>query len=137
VTLSVIPLRSPTEGLPSLLSHARDLLSTYHNPPVPTSTIVTTGSQDALYKIMSTLLDPGQPAAFFSIIISSVTAATTTTTTTTSSSSISHHPAGDAVVIEAPSYPGTLSILRPLGAHVVSVPVDADGLPPQLLRVHP
>jgi DNA-binding transcriptional MocR family regulator len=86
---------------------------------------------------MSTLLDPGQPAAFFSIIISSVTAATTTTTNSSSSSSISHHPAGDAVVIEAPSYPGTLSILRPLGAHVVSVPVDADGLPPQLLRVRP
>lgn len=73
VTVSVILLRSPTEGLPSLLSHARNLLSTYHNPPVPTSTIVTTGSQDALYKIMSTLLDPGQPAAIVSIIMSSVT----------------------------------------------------------------
>jgi DNA-binding transcriptional MocR family regulator len=42
---------------------------------------------------------------------------------------------GDTVIIEAPSYPGTLSILRPLGAHIVSVPVDADGLPPLLLQV--
>ena len=45
------------------------------------------------------------------------------------------HDAGDTVIIEAPSYPGTLSILRPLGAHIVSVPVDADGLPPLLLQV--
>ena len=42
---------------------------------------------------------------------------------------------GDTVIIEAPSYPGTLSILRPLGAHIVSVAVDADGLRPQLLQV--
>ena len=41
---------------------------------------------------------------------------------------------GDTVIIEAPSYPGTLSILKPLGCNVVSIPVDADGLPPQLLQ---
>ena len=41
---------------------------------------------------------------------------------------------GDTVIIEAPSYPGTLSILKPLGCNVVSIPVDVDGLPPQLLQ---
>jgi DNA-binding transcriptional MocR family regulator len=134
VAATYILLFSPTEGLSSLLSHARTLLSTYHKPPVPTSTIVTTGSQDALYKIMCTLLDPGQPA-FLANIPATIAAAITIAAISSSSTFIPHYRIGDTVVIEAPSYPGTLSILRPLGAHIVSVPVDADGLPPQLLQV--
>jgi DNA-binding transcriptional MocR family regulator len=71
-----------------------------------------------LYKILSTLLDPGAAVVTSAAVIVAADSNQT----------------GDAVIMEAPSYPGTLSILRPLGAHIISVPVDADGLPPQLLQ---
>ncbi|HEY9087242.1 MAG TPA: PLP-dependent aminotransferase family protein [Anaerolineaceae bacterium] len=50
--------------------------------------------------------------------------------------------AGDTVLLEAPTYPGTLSLLRALGARAVGVPVDQDGMRIDLLeaaieREHP
>lgn len=42
--------------------------------------------------------------------------------------------AGDAVLVEAPTYPGTLSLLRALGARAVGVPVDNDGMRVDLLE---
>ena len=35
---------------------------------------------------------------------------------------------GDVVIVEAPSFPGSLRAIRSLGAKIESVPVDADGL---------
>jgi DNA-binding transcriptional MocR family regulator len=40
---------------------------------------------------------------------------------------------GDAVVIEEPTYTGALSVLGALGARVVGVPIDADGIRSDLL----
>jgi GntR family transcriptional regulator/MocR family aminotransferase len=48
---------------------------------------------------------------------------------------------GDRVLVEAPTYPGTLDLLHALGAQAVSVPVDSDGMRvdvlEQLLRQEP
>lgn len=41
---------------------------------------------------------------------------------------------GDTVLVEAPTYPGTLSLMRALGVRVASVPVDADGMRMDLLE---
>jgi 2-aminoadipate transaminase len=40
---------------------------------------------------------------------------------------------GDTVITEEPTYTGTLSILHALGARVVGVPMDEDGIRPDLL----
>jgi GntR family transcriptional regulator/MocR family aminotransferase len=42
---------------------------------------------------------------------------------------------GDAVVIEEPTYSGALSVLSTLGARVVGVPLDDEGIRPDLLAV--
>lgn len=41
---------------------------------------------------------------------------------------------GDTLLIEAPSYPGSLAALRPWGPKYVPLPIDANGLVPDLLR---
>lgn len=40
---------------------------------------------------------------------------------------------GDSVLIEEPAYPGTLGVLRPLGAHLVAVETDHGGLRAEVL----
>jgi DNA-binding transcriptional MocR family regulator len=42
---------------------------------------------------------------------------------------------GEAVVIEEPTYTGALSVLNSLGARIVGVPVDDEGIRPELLEV--
>lgn len=42
---------------------------------------------------------------------------------------------GDAVIIEEPTYTGALSVLGALGARVVAVPVDDEGIRPDLLAI--
>jgi GntR family transcriptional regulator/MocR family aminotransferase len=42
---------------------------------------------------------------------------------------------GDAVIIEEPTYTGALSVLGSLGARVVGVPVDDEGIRPDLLAI--
>lgn len=42
-------------------------------------------------------------------------------------------PAGATVLVEAPTYPGALAIARAAGIHVVPVPMDDDGIVPDLL----
>jgi DNA-binding transcriptional MocR family regulator len=42
-------------------------------------------------------------------------------------------PAGDTLVVEAPTYPGALAIARAAGIRVVPVPMDIDGIRPDLL----
>lgn len=42
---------------------------------------------------------------------------------------------GDAVVIEEPTYTGALSVLNSLGARIVGIPVDDEGIRPELLEV--
>jgi 2-aminoadipate transaminase len=42
---------------------------------------------------------------------------------------------GDAVVVEEPTYTGALSVLNSLGARIVGVPVDDEGIRPGLLEV--
>ncbi|HET7339394.1 MAG TPA: PLP-dependent aminotransferase family protein [Candidatus Dormibacteraeota bacterium] len=42
-------------------------------------------------------------------------------------------PAGATLLVEAPTYPGALAVARAAGIHVVPVPVDDDGIIPDLL----
>jgi DNA-binding transcriptional MocR family regulator len=42
---------------------------------------------------------------------------------------------GDPVVLEDPTYTGALSVLASLGAHLVPVPMDAEGIRPDLLAL--
>ena len=42
---------------------------------------------------------------------------------------------GDAVVVEEPTYTGALAVLNSLGARIVGVPVDDEGIRPELLEV--
>jgi DNA-binding transcriptional MocR family regulator len=42
-------------------------------------------------------------------------------------------PAGDTLIVEAPTYPGALAIARAAGIRVVPVPMDAEGIRPELL----
>jgi len=42
---------------------------------------------------------------------------------------------GDAVVVEEPTYTGALSVLNSLGARIVGVGVDEEGIRPELLQV--
>jgi DNA-binding transcriptional MocR family regulator len=42
-------------------------------------------------------------------------------------------PAGDTLIVEAPTYPGALAIARAAGIRVVPVPMDVEGIRPDLL----
>jgi GntR family transcriptional regulator/MocR family aminotransferase len=42
---------------------------------------------------------------------------------------------GDAVIIEEPTYTGALTVLGSLGARVIGIPVDGEGLRPDLLAI--
>jgi DNA-binding transcriptional MocR family regulator len=43
-------------------------------------------------------------------------------------------PAGGTLIVEAPTYPGALAVARAAGIRVVPVPLDADGVIPDLLQ---
>ena len=43
-------------------------------------------------------------------------------------------PSGATLIVEAPTYPGALAVARAAGIRVVPVPVDGDGILPDLLR---
>ncbi|XP_048487224.1 kynurenine/alpha-aminoadipate aminotransferase, mitochondrial [Plutella xylostella] len=52
----------PTQGLPDLVSHLRQLTSDLHRPPpLPRDVLVTSGSQSGLYMAVDLLLEPGAP----------------------------------------------------------------------------
>ncbi len=42
---------------------------------------------------------------------------------------------GDPVIIEEPTYTGALSVLRSLGARVIGIPMDREGIRPDLLAI--
>jgi kynurenine/2-aminoadipate aminotransferase len=101
---------SPTNGLPSFLAHLETLRLHYHTLPggeggalgdhgVPRSSMVSTGSQDALSKAFEMLLAPG-----------------------------------DSLLLESPTYSGSLAFLRPLGVYLAGVETDGGGMDPLRLE---
>uniref|UniRef100_A0A8C4VTS6 Aminotransferase class I/classII large domain-containing protein n=1 Tax=Gopherus evgoodei TaxID=1825980 RepID=A0A8C4VTS6_9SAUR len=88
---------SSTEGIPEFLSWLRDLQMSLHNPPTANYT-------------------PDQGQMEISVIIGSQDSLSKVF-------EILVNP-GDNVLLEDPSYPGTLSALEPLGCNIIKVPTD-------------
>uniref|UniRef100_A0A452HIF3 Aminotransferase class I/classII large domain-containing protein n=1 Tax=Gopherus agassizii TaxID=38772 RepID=A0A452HIF3_9SAUR len=101
---------SSTEGIPEFLSWLRDLQMSLHNPPTANYT-------------------PDQGQMEISVIIGSQDSLSKVF-------EILVNP-GDNVLLEDPSYPGTLSALEPLGCNIIKVPTDKHSIIPKLLYTVP
>ncbi|KAG2466261.1 AADAT protein, partial [Polypterus senegalus] len=100
---------SASSGIPELLSWVKNLQKSLHKPPNANNgemeMCITTGSQEGMSK-----------ARFqddvFEMLISP----------------------GDNVLLDAPTYSGTLTALRPLGCNIINVASDQYGMIPESLR---
>lgn len=97
----------PTQGYPPLVAWLKDMMSTLHNPP--------TVNRRSFEGGMELCITPGCQDAIcktFEMLVGP----------------------GDNVLIDSPTYPGTLGALRPLGCNLIGVETDHQGLQPGALR---
>ncbi|XP_043369321.1 kynurenine/alpha-aminoadipate aminotransferase, mitochondrial-like isoform X3 [Dermochelys coriacea] len=98
---------STTEGIPELLSWLKDLQMSLHNPP----TAKYSPDQGQMEICITTGSQDGLSKVFDMLV----------------------NP-GDNVLLEDPSYSGTLSALKPLGCNIIKVPTDKHGIIPEALK---
>ncbi|XP_041129828.1 kynurenine/alpha-aminoadipate aminotransferase, mitochondrial [Polyodon spathula] len=98
---------SASPGIPELLSWMKDLQKSLHNPP----TASFSPERSQLEMCVTTGSQEGLCKAFEMII----------------------NP-GDNVLLDAPTYSGTLAALKPLGCNIINVPSDEYGIIPKALR---
>ncbi|CAM4551428.1 kynurenine/alpha-aminoadipate aminotransferase, mitochondrial isoform X1 [Caretta caretta] len=98
---------STTEGIPELLSWLKDLQMSLHNPP----TAKYSPDQGQMEICITTGSQDGLSKVFDMLL----------------------NP-GDNVLLEDPSYSGTLSALKPLGCNIIKVPADKHGIIPEALK---
>eukprot|EP01125_Pyxidicula_operculata_P009481 TRINITY_DN3121_c0_g1_i1.p1 TRINITY_DN3121_c0_g1~~TRINITY_DN3121_c0_g1_i1.p1 ORF type:complete len:391 (+),score=56.55 TRINITY_DN3121_c0_g1_i1:238-1410(+) len=91
---------SSSYGMDPLVAQLKSHIDRVHKPAYKDwNVMVTVGSQDALTKAFSMLINPG-----------------------------------DTILTENPTYSGSLAALRPMGANIVGIDIDSNGLIPQKLR---
>ncbi|XP_077984374.1 kynurenine/alpha-aminoadipate aminotransferase, mitochondrial-like [Glandiceps talaboti] len=97
---------SATPGLPDLLEWLKKIQIEEHNPP----TLNCREENGQMDLIVTTGSQDGLCKAFEMLVTPS-----------------------DNVLMETPTYPGTLAIVKPLGCNIIDVETDADGLKPDHL----
>uniref|UniRef100_A0A8C8S7Q2 Aminotransferase class I/classII large domain-containing protein n=1 Tax=Pelusios castaneus TaxID=367368 RepID=A0A8C8S7Q2_9SAUR len=98
---------SATEGIPELISWLEDLQMSLHNPP--------TAKYSPDQGQMAICITPGSQDALSKVFDMLVNP-------------------GDNVLLEDPSYSGTVSALKPLGCNIIKVPSDKHGIIPKALE---
>uniref|UniRef100_A0A8C0IPJ7 Aminotransferase class I/classII large domain-containing protein n=1 Tax=Chelonoidis abingdonii TaxID=106734 RepID=A0A8C0IPJ7_CHEAB len=98
---------SSTKGIPEFLSWLRDLQMSLHNPPTANYS-----PDQGLLEICVTTGSQDSLSKVFEMLVNP----------------------GDNVLLEDPSYPGTLSALEPLGCNIIKVPTDKHGIIPKALK---
>uniref|UniRef100_A0A8D0HVJ8 Kynurenine/alpha-aminoadipate aminotransferase, mitochondrial n=1 Tax=Sphenodon punctatus TaxID=8508 RepID=A0A8D0HVJ8_SPHPU len=98
---------SASAGIPELLSWLKDLQKNLHNPP----TAKYTPDHGEMEICITTGSQEGLCKVFEMLI----------------------NP-GDNILLDAPTYPGTLAALRPLGCNIINVPSDQHGIIPKALK---
>ncbi|XP_026534663.1 kynurenine/alpha-aminoadipate aminotransferase, mitochondrial isoform X1 [Notechis scutatus] len=98
---------SASAGIPELLSWLRDLQKTVHNPPT-----VDYSPQEGQMEMCITTGSQEGLCKVFEMLINP----------------------GDNILLDAPTYPGTLAALRPLGCNIINVPSDQHGMIPKALK---
>uniref|UniRef100_A0A674IFB7 Aminotransferase class I/classII large domain-containing protein n=1 Tax=Terrapene triunguis TaxID=2587831 RepID=A0A674IFB7_9SAUR len=98
---------SSTEGIPEFLSWLKDLQMSLHNPP--------TAKYSPDQGQMEICVTPGSQEGLSKVFDMLVNP-------------------GDNVLLEDPSYSGTLSALKPLGCNIIKVPTDKHGIIPKALK---
>uniref|UniRef100_A0A8C4XYI2 Aminoadipate aminotransferase n=1 Tax=Gopherus evgoodei TaxID=1825980 RepID=A0A8C4XYI2_9SAUR len=98
---------SASAGIPELLSWLKDLQKSLHNPP----TANYSPDQGQMEICVTTGSQEGLSKVFEMLI----------------------NP-GDNILLDAPTYSGTLAALRPLGCNIINVPSDQYGIIPKALK---
>ncbi|XP_006277551.1 kynurenine/alpha-aminoadipate aminotransferase, mitochondrial isoform X1 [Alligator mississippiensis] len=98
---------SASAGIPELLSWLKDLQKSLHSPP----TANYSPDQGQMEICVTTGSQEGLCKVFEMLI----------------------NP-GDNILLDAPTYPGTLAALRPLGCNIINVPSDQHGIIPEALK---
>ncbi|XP_006006337.1 kynurenine/alpha-aminoadipate aminotransferase, mitochondrial isoform X2 [Latimeria chalumnae] len=101
------PTLSLMSRLPELLSWMKDLQKTLHNPP----TIAHSPEKGQMEMCVTTGSQEGLCKAFEMLL----------------------NP-GDTVLLDAPTYSGTLASLNPLGCNIINIPSDQHGIIPKALK---
>ncbi|XP_017672045.1 PREDICTED: kynurenine/alpha-aminoadipate aminotransferase, mitochondrial isoform X3 [Lepidothrix coronata] len=98
---------SASAGIPELLSWLKDFQRSLHDPP----TANYSPEQGQMEVCVTTGSQEGLCKVFEMLI----------------------NP-GDNILLDAPTYPGTLAALRPLGCNIINVPSDQHGIIPEALK---
>lgn len=98
---------SATSGVPELVSWLKELQKKLHNPP----TFTYSPDKGQMAMCVTTGSQEGL-SKVFEMLVSP----------------------GDNVLIDAPTYPGTLIAIKPLGCNLIGVPSDQHGIIPQALK---
>ncbi|XP_066487975.1 kynurenine/alpha-aminoadipate aminotransferase, mitochondrial-like [Tiliqua scincoides] len=98
---------SASAGIPELLSWLKNLQKSLHNPP----TVEYKPHEGQMEVCVTTGSQEGLCKVFEMLI----------------------NP-GDTILLDAPTYPGTLAALRPLGCNIINVPSDQHGIVPKGLK---
>nr|XP_008113434.1 PREDICTED: kynurenine/alpha-aminoadipate aminotransferase, mitochondrial isoform X2 [Anolis carolinensis] len=94
-------------GIPELLSWLKDLQKSLHKPPT-----VDYKSEEGQMELCVTTGSQEGLCKVFEMLINP----------------------GDNILLDAPTYPGTLAALRPLGCNIINVPSDQHGIIPKGLK---
>ncbi|XP_048365760.1 kynurenine/alpha-aminoadipate aminotransferase, mitochondrial isoform X2 [Sphaerodactylus townsendi] len=98
---------SGSAGIPELLLWLKDLQKSLHNPPTADRR-----PEEGQMEICVTTGSQQGLCKVFEMLVNP----------------------GDTVLLDAPSYPGTLAALRPLGCNIISIPSDQYGIIPRDLK---
>ncbi|XP_017293715.1 kynurenine/alpha-aminoadipate aminotransferase, mitochondrial [Kryptolebias marmoratus] len=98
---------SASNGIPELLAWMKKLQKDLHNPPTATYT-----PENGQMDMCVTTGSQEGLCKVFEMLVSP----------------------GDNVLLDAPTYPGTLAALRPLGCNLINVPSDHHGMVPAALK---
>ncbi|XP_071975962.1 kynurenine/alpha-aminoadipate aminotransferase, mitochondrial-like isoform X4 [Engystomops pustulosus] len=98
---------SATPGVPELVSWLKDLQKQLHNPP----TLTYSPDKGQMAMCVTTGSQEGLSKVFEMLV----------------------NP-GDNVLIDTPTYSGTLAAVKPLGCNLIGVPTDQHGIVPQALK---
>ncbi|MEE6460989.1 hypothetical protein FKM82_001165 [Ascaphus truei] len=98
---------SASPGIPELVSWLKDLQKTLHNPPT-----LTYSPEKGQMELCVTSGSQEGLSKVFEMIVNP----------------------GDNVLLDAPTYSGTLAALKPLGCNIICVPTDQHGIIPQALK---
>ncbi|XP_018415539.1 PREDICTED: kynurenine/alpha-aminoadipate aminotransferase, mitochondrial isoform X2 [Nanorana parkeri] len=98
---------SATSGIPELISWLKDLQNQLHNPPT-----LTYSPEKGQMELCVTTGSQEGLSKIFEMLVN----------------------AGDNVLLDEPTYSGTLAAVKPLGCNLIGVPTDQNGIIPKALK---